>query len=105
MKNATLVVLSLAAVAGLAGMAGAAPLGVSEIAHNGGLSEIAKSGGSNVSEIAHSGGSFVSQTAQLNSQGITSVQSVPVPGTLLLFGAGFVALTMWHLRSRRGMAA
>jgi PEP-CTERM motif len=31
-----------------------------------------------------------------------STQSVPVPGTLLLFGGGFVAFAVWRQRSRRG---
>ena len=29
-------------------------------------------------------------------------QSVPVPGTLLLFGGGFAAFVAWRHRSRRG---
>jgi hypothetical protein len=32
-------------------------------------------------------------------------QSVPVPGTLLLFGVGFVGFVVWHQRSRRGKSA
>ncbi len=31
-----------------------------------------------------------------------STQSVPVPGTLLLFGGGFAAFAIWHQRLRRG---
>jgi hypothetical protein len=30
-----------------------------------------------------------------------STQSVPVPGTFLLFGVGFVAFAVWRQRSRR----
>ena len=32
-------------------------------------------------------------------------QSVPVPGTLLLFGVGFVAFAVWYHRSRRRKGA
>jgi hypothetical protein len=46
----------------------------------------------------------------LGSQGTTlalsaSTQNVPVPGTLLLFGGGFVSFALWHHRSRRGRRA
>ncbi len=41
----------------------------------------------------------------LNVKSSDPVQSVPIPGTLLLFGGGFVALTLWHQRSRRGVSA
>jgi hypothetical protein len=32
-------------------------------------------------------------------------QSVPIPGTLLLFGGGFAAFAVWRQRSRRGKSA
>jgi len=32
-------------------------------------------------------------------------QSVPVPGTFLLFGVGFAAFAVWRHRSRRGKTA
>jgi PEP-CTERM motif-containing protein len=112
MKNATLVVLSIAAFVGLVSMASATPLGVSEIAKTDevNVSEGAKNHGATVSEFAKHHGSTVNQAAKnggftsLSYQGITSVQSIPEPSTLLLLGVGFVALVVWQHRSRRGMA-
>ena len=104
MKKSTLAVLSMAAVAGFAGMANAAPLGINELAQSG-------AGGTAVSETARTIGASASQNAQnggLGSQNAltTNSASVPVSGsTLMLFGAGFVALAIWHRRYRGGWAA
>ena len=97
----------MAAMAGFAGMASAAPLGINELAQGG-------AGGGSVSQTAQNLGPSVSQNAPngglglQNTTGFTtnSVNSVPVSGsTLLMFGAGFVALAIWHRRYRGGWAA
>ena len=63
MKKATIVGLSIAAVAGLAGMASAAPLRVSELVDRGGLgvSEIGQGGGGG-SSFAPAGATFTAFT-------------------------------------------
>jgi hypothetical protein len=105
MKKSTLAVLSMATFAGLAGVATAAPLGIEN--HGAVVSEAATSKGelgsqthgSYVSEVARGAG-FGSQNIQSNSN------SVPVSGsTLILFAAGFVALAVWHRRSRGDWSA
>ena len=105
MNKTTLVLLSIASMAGAAGIASATPLGVNEVARGVGStqSQLVQSGagGSNVSQGAQNLVPTVTQTAQ-NGLTTNSVSSVPVPGTLLLFGIGFVALAIWHQRFRRG---
>src|SRR5688500_10101844 len=104
MKKSTLTMLSIAAVTGLASIANATPFGINEIARGG-------TGGGTVSQTAQNIGPSVSQNAQnggLGSQNAltTNSASVPVSGsTLVLFGAGFVALAIWHRRYRGGWAA
>jgi hypothetical protein len=104
MKKSTLTMLSIAAVTGLVGIANAAPLGINEIVQGG-------AGGGTVSQTAQNIGPSVSQNAQNGGLGLqnaltTNSASVPVPGsTLLLFGAGFVALAILHRRYRGGWAA
>jgi hypothetical protein len=105
MRKSTLTMLSIAAVTGLVGIANAGPLGINELAQSG-------AGGATVSQTARNIGPTVSQNAQnggLGSQNAlttNSVNSVPVSGsTLVLFGAGFVALAIWHRRYRGGWAA
>ena len=101
MNKKTLVLLSIASMAGAAGIASATPLGVNTVAQGIGStqSQLAQSGagGSNVSQGAQSLGPTVNQTSQ-NGLTTNSVQSIPVPGALLLFGIGFVALAIWHDR-------
>jgi hypothetical protein len=109
MKIATLVGLSLfTAVIGLSPLASAKP--IEKENHGEYISEAAKTKtdgnanhGSYVSTVAKSG-----VTGSVTTQGTisSSVQSIPVSAsTLLLFGAGFLALAVWLQRSRRGMAA
>jgi PEP-CTERM motif len=105
MNKTTLVLLSIASMAGAAGIASATPLGVNEVAQGIGStqSQLAQggAGGSNVSTAAQNIGSNVFQAA-LNSNGTASVQTIPEPGTLLLLGIGFVAVAIWQHRLRRG---
>ena len=108
MNTTTLVLLSIASMAGAAGLASATPLGVNDVAQGVGStqSQLAQggAGGSNVAQGAQTLGPTVFQTAQ-NGLTTNSLQSVPVPGTLLLFGIGFVALAIWHHRFRQGWTA
>ncbi len=106
MKKSTLAILSMATVAGLAGVATAAPFGVEN--HGTVVSEVAKNKGESGTQ---NHGYYVNQVArgaELGSQNVQSNSvnnSVPVSGsTLILFGAGFVALALWHRRSRGAWA-
>lgn len=105
MKRTILTMLSMATVAGLAGIATATPLGLKELKDNQGsiVSEVAKDKGALGSE---NHGYYVSQTANGSQNGTYVQNSVPVSGsTLILFGAGFVALAILHRRYRGGWAA
>jgi hypothetical protein len=106
MKKATLALLSVGALASMTSLASATPVGVNDFISSGGLgiSQTAQNGASSLAEHAQNIGPTVSQAAQ--NGGISSlntqVQSVPEPGTLLLFGVGFLALALWNeLRQRR----
>lgn len=105
MNKTTLALLSIASMAGAASIASATPLGVNDVAQGIGStqSQIAQSrgGASNVVQGGQSLGPTVTQ-ATPNGPATNSVQSVPVPGTLLLLGIGFVALAIWHNHFRRG---
>jgi PEP-CTERM motif len=105
MNKTTLVLLSIASMAGAAGIASATPSGINDVAQGAGYtqSQLAQGGvgGTNVSAAAQNMGPAVSQAA-LNSNGTASVQTVPEPGTLLLLGIGFVAVAIWQHRLRRG---
>ena len=102
-KSILFVAVSIVATA-LAGPAIATPLGVSELATNKDVTvaEGAKNHGAMVSEAAkHQGGGITSLNSQTIIVASTSSQSVPEPGTLLLLGAGFSTLGLWHqLRQR-----
>ena len=134
LKATLLVGVSLAAAIGLAGMANAIPFGVSEIAKNHELDEGAKNHGAVVSEAAkhHGGGvsqlnsqstfsssqgislnsqstfssqnTLSSETAFFTTQSVSSPQSIPEPGILLMLSAGFGVVALWHFRSRRSAA-
>ena len=110
MKKSTLMMLSIAAVTGLAGIANATPLGINELAQSGAgggtVSQTARNVGTTVSQNAQNGGLGAQNAPGLTTNSVNSVNSVPVSGsTLLLFGAGFVALAIWHRRYRGGWAA
>ena len=109
MKRSTLTMLSIAAVTGLAGIANATPLGINEVARGGAggaISQTAQNVGPFVSQNAQNGGLSSQNAPGLTTNSVNSVNSVPVSGsTLLLFGAGFVALAIWHRRYRGGWAA
>jgi hypothetical protein len=109
MKRSTLTILSIAAVTGLASIANATPLGINEIARGGaggGISQTTQNIGPSMSQNAQNGGLGAQNAPGLTTSSVNSVNSVPVSGsTLLLFGAGFVALAIWHRRYRGGWAA
>jgi hypothetical protein len=111
MKKSTLMMLSIAAVTGLAGIANATPLGINDVAQGGAggaVNQTAQNVGPTVSQNAQNGG-LSSQNAPgltTTSNSVNSVNSVPVSGsTLILLGAGFAALAIWHRRYRGGLAA
>jgi hypothetical protein len=102
MKEGTLVMLSVAAVAGMTSLSNATPLGVNDFTSGGGagISQTAQNGGGttlgqnaqNIGPTVSQGAPYIGGTSSANSQ----VQSVPVPGTLLMFGAGFFLLALWY---------
>jgi hypothetical protein len=103
MKKGTLVLLSIAAVAGMTNLANATPTGVNDFISGGGsgISEAAQNGGGpNLAQNAQNVGTTVSQGAPYvggRTSAVTAqVQSVPEPGSLLMLGAGFLALVLWH---------
>jgi hypothetical protein len=102
MKKGTLVMLSVAAVASMTSLANASPIGVNDFTSGGGagISQTARNGdGTTVGQNAQNIGPTVSQGAPYiggTSSQNAQVNSVPVPGTLLLWGAGFLGLALWY---------
>jgi hypothetical protein len=106
-KKSTLVILSVAALAGMSSLANATPTGVENFISGGGagISDIAKnSGGTTVAQNAQNIGPNVNQATGQNG-GISQLQSVPELGTVLLLGIGLLGLALWQLRSRKGFAS
>jgi predicted PurR-regulated permease PerM len=103
-KIATLVGLSLfTAVIGLSPLASAVPFGLSEKENHG---EYVSAAAKTKTDGNANHGSYVSAVAKSGITGTTStVQSVPEPGTFLLFGVAFVVFAVWHQRSIRRTAA
>ena len=108
MNKTTLVLLSIASMAGAAGIASATPSGVKDVAQGIGStqSQLAQdgAGGSNVSQGAQNIGPTVTQYAQ-NGLTTNSVQTVPEPGSLLLLGIGLLAVAIWQRRLLSNRAA
>ena len=101
MKKGTLVMLSVAAVAGMTSLSNATPIGVNDFTSGGGasISQTARNGGgTTVAQNAQNIGPVVSQGAPIGgtSSQNAQVNSVPVPGTLLMLGAGFFLLALWY---------
>ena len=103
MKIASLVGLTVFAfIAGLASVSGAVPVEN----HGAYVSEAAKTKtngdanhGSYVSAVAKSGvtgSSNYQGTIASSSASTSSVQNVPEPGTVLLFGLGLIIFAVWH---------
>ena len=105
LKSATLLV-GLSIALGLAGTANANSLVISEIAKNHEYNgEEYKNHGAIVSEAAKQHGQWSSGTYQGTVQNtVSSLQSVPEPGSLFTLGAGLLGLALWQLRVRRHMA-
>jgi hypothetical protein len=105
LKSAALLV-GLSIALGLAGTANATSLGISQIAKNHEYNgEEYKNHGAIVSEAAKHHGQMSSGTYQGTVQNtVSSLQSVPEPGSLLLLGASLLGLALWQLRWRRYMA-
>jgi hypothetical protein len=102
MKKGTLVMLSVAAVAGMTSLSNATPIGGNDFTSGGGatISQTAQNGGGttvgqnaqNIGPTVSQGAPYIGGTSSQNAQ----VNSVPVPGTLLMLGAGFFALALWY---------
>ena len=111
LKRAALLI-GISIALGLAGAANATSLGISEVAKNHEYNgEEYKNHGAIVSEAAkhhgqlRSGTYLSSETYQGTVQNtVSSLQSVPEPGSLLLLGASLLGLALWQLRWRRHMA-
>ena len=101
MKKGTLVMLSVAAVAGMTSLSNATPTGVNDFTSGGGsgISQTAQNGGGttlaqnaqNLGPTVSQGAPYVGGTSSLNVQ-----TAVPEPGTVLLLGAAFFALALWY---------
>jgi hypothetical protein len=86
MKKGTLVMLSVAAVAGMTSLANATPIGVNDFTSGGGsgISQTAQNGGGttvgqnaqNIGPTVSQGAPYIGGTNSVNSQ----VQSIPAPG-------------------------
>jgi hypothetical protein len=99
MKKGTLVMLSVAAVAGMTSLSNATPIGVNDFTSAGGsgISQTAQNGGGTaLGQNAQNIGPSVSQGAPYIGGASSQLQSIPVPGTVLLFSAGFLALVLWY---------
>jgi hypothetical protein len=102
MKKGTLVMLSVAAVAGMTSLSDATPIGANDFTSGGGagISQTAQNGGGttvaqnvqNIGPTVSQGTPYIGGTSSVNAQ----VQTVPEPATVLLLGAAFLALALWY---------
>jgi hypothetical protein len=98
MKKTTLVLLSIASMAGFVGVANAIPVQGNNAGYTEAQLAQGGAGGSNVSTAAQNvGASNVTQYAQ-NGLTTNTLQTVPEPGSLLLLGIGLLAVAIWQRR-------
>jgi hypothetical protein len=94
MKKTTMAILTIASVAGVATLANAVPFGPNDLPQSGGLniSQTAQGGGGGgtISNLGSSIGPTIVSTVSPN------FVAVPEGSSLLLLGAGFLALALWH---------